>query len=430
VNCHKKTYCSRICLNNDWINGHSKECKSAPTKKPLVAVKKVAQKPEESECKEKDRLAQSLQDIKKYEAAAVPGKETNILGKGAYGKVYLIRNKENNMLYAMKVIEKSAKATPDEIMEEVKIHIKLKHENIVRLYEFIESSKKIYMVMEYVENENLYKLILRRKKLSEKDAFLYFRQVCNAVLHLHKNKLMHRDIKPENLLISANGAVKLCDFGYCTSSQECRKNYCGTTEYLAPELLNRYSYNEKVDIWSLGILLFEMLHGKTPFPGKEEPDVLENIQKTEIQFSQDLHEDVKNLISAILVENPERRPTISQILTFPWLKRMQKETTIQIPRTAEPTPKGKKENTVREKYMIEVKKTKIVETRNIEVPAKPLAKTLIQGKINEGPKHLLYGYPVYNPKKTVLFRIGSPLLDLSKIHHTPSSSNSSLPHKL
>ena len=124
----------------------------------------------------------------------------------------------------------------------------------------------IYMVLEYAKNGNLYSHIFKKKKIEEKEALKYFKQAAEAVHYLHSQHIFHRDIKPENILLDSNFNFKLCDFGWC--SEEFvgqRKTFCGTFEYMAPEILFKKPYDYRIDIWSLGVLLFELTHGSAPF---------------------------------------------------------------------------------------------------------------------------------------------------------------------
>jgi len=120
--------------------------------------------------------------------------------------------------------------------------------------------------LEYASSGTLFNLIKKKKNLDEKTAFHYFIQTSAAVLFLHENNLVHRDLKPENILIDENNNIKLCDFGWCVElSMGNRVTFCGTYEYMAPEIIKEKPYNQGIDIWSLGILLYELIHGYSPF---------------------------------------------------------------------------------------------------------------------------------------------------------------------
>ena len=120
--------------------------------------------------------------------------------------------------------------------------------------------------MEYAHNGTLFQTIKNKQMQDEKTAFTHFIQAASAVLFLHENNLVHRDLKPENLLVDENNIVKLGDFGWCVElTLGNRVTFCGTYEYMAPEILKEKPYNQGIDIWSLGILLYELLHGFSPF---------------------------------------------------------------------------------------------------------------------------------------------------------------------
>ena len=249
------------------------------------------------------------------------------LGSGAYGRVYLVRHNETKEEYALKVIEKKKLRNMyenfDIIYNEIKIQSKLEHPNIIKLYSMDETDNEINIIMEYAKNGNLYQLITRNKTgFSEKIAFQYFIQVVNAVYFLHENQIIHRDIKPENCLIGENNTIKLCDFGWAKNlSLKNRSSYCGTVEYMAPEIIESENYDYSVDIWSLGILLYELLMGHSPFKDKTTKNTIVNIKLHELKFDKEISEDCKDLINKLLEVNKEKRLNIKDILTHNFVKK-------------------------------------------------------------------------------------------------------------
>jgi serine/threonine protein kinase len=198
------------------------------------------------------------------------GTENKKLGSGAFGEVYLIKNKKDGRLFAMKELEKekimNVGIKPDLIYREINCHLKLLHPNIVRLYSYHEDKKGFYLIMEYVEKGSLFQLVQKKGAIKERHAFNYFIQIASACYFLHKNNMIHRDIKPENCLIDREGNVKLCDFGWTIdSSNGTRETFCGTYEYMAPEVVQEQPYNNLIDSWSLGVLLYELIHSYSPF---------------------------------------------------------------------------------------------------------------------------------------------------------------------
>lgn len=193
-----------------------------------------------------------------------------VLGSGAFGEVYLAKNCLDGKLFAIKQMNKT-KLKENEIdsqiiYREINTHFRLLHRNIARLYDYHEDKSSFYLIMEYVENGTLFEKIQKSNGLSEEKAFKYFTQVCSAISFLHDNHLIHRDIKPENCLIDKSDSVKLCDFGWTVEvTQGDRATFCGTYEYMAPEIIQEIPYNHMIDVWSLGILLYELIHSFSPF---------------------------------------------------------------------------------------------------------------------------------------------------------------------
>ena len=135
--------------------------------------------------------------------------------------------------------------------------------------------------------------------------------------------VFHRDIKPENLLLDSKMNIKLCDFGWCAEKIHLkRRTFCGTYEYMAPEIVLDIPYDYTIDIWSLGILLYEMLHGYAPFKGKEYKEIASKIKEGNIVFSSSIAEDAQDLIKSILVKDGKQRPSINKILKSPFICRV------------------------------------------------------------------------------------------------------------
>ena len=183
---------------------------------------------------------------------------------------------------------------------------------------------KVYLLLEFAVNGNLFWYIRRQKSLTEQRAVELFKQTCEAIRYLHTRGFIHRDLKPENILLDADFRVKVCDFGWCTEFEkedEMRKTFCGTYEYMAPEIYDKRPYDEKVDIWALGILLYELLHGKSPFRGNSVIDIYKNIQREEVKFSSSCSPEARDLIARILKKLPVSRLSMDQILDHPLIRK-------------------------------------------------------------------------------------------------------------
>ena len=254
------------------------------------------------------------------------------LGSGSFGRVYLIKHNITNEEYALKVIEKKKLiqmyGKADIIKNEINIQSKLFHENIIRLYNVYEDENNINFIMEYAKNGNLFELLAQpenKKGFDEQRAFDYFIQVVNAVYYLHQNNIIHRDIKPENLLLGKKGLLKLCDFGWAKElNLENRSTFCGTVEYMAPEIVGSENYDYGVDIWSLGILLYELIFGHSPFKAKNMKSVILNIKSHDLTYDKYITPECKDIIKKILNTNPQKRLKLKDILDHPFVKKYSK----------------------------------------------------------------------------------------------------------
>lgn len=196
--------------------------------------------------------------------------KSETLGAGAFGEVYLVKHKKDGRLYAVKQLDKSRIAEigiKEEIIHrEIDCHLGLIHQNIARLYSFHEDELAYYLIMEYVNGGTLFNLIQKSSGMKEEKAFQLFIQVSASIQYLHHYNMIHRDIKPENVLVDKEGNVKICDFGWTVEiSDKGRSTFCGTYEYMAPEMVKEMPYDQHIDVWSLGVLLYELTHGYSPF---------------------------------------------------------------------------------------------------------------------------------------------------------------------
>lgn len=248
-------------------------------------------------------------DFKNFEKVKI-GKKHNILGAGAFGEVYLVKNKIDGKFFAVKQMDKlkilDTGAKFDVVRREIDIHMRLVHPNIIRLYDYHEDQSSFYLILDYANSGTLFQAIKKSKGMDEKRAFKYFIQTTAAVHFIHENNLIHRDLKPENLLIDDKDTIKLCDFGWCIEQEiGNRTTFCGTIEYMAPEIVKEIPYDRSIDVWSLGILLYELLHGYSPFRAdtadaeEDYSQVFKNIIKNKFKIDrEDLSENCKDLIKS------------------------------------------------------------------------------------------------------------------------------------
>lgn len=176
----------------------------------------------------------------------------------------------------------------------------------------------VILVLEFVERGNLYKFFLENKDFfnDQMKVISLFAGICEGINYIHKRNMIHRDIKPENVLIDNNFEPKLCDFGWATKivRNEARTTFCGTFDYMAPEVFESLKYNSAVDIWSLGVLLFELFHGYSPYKGKNAFEIFNNIKTKELVFKEDLDPRIQRLIRSMLQKNPLQRPKILDVI--------------------------------------------------------------------------------------------------------------------
>ncbi|XP_012574221.1 serine/threonine-protein kinase Aurora-3 [Cicer arietinum] len=246
------------------------------------------------------------------------------LGKGKFGRVYVAREVKSKFVVALKVIFKEQLEKyriHHQLRREMEIQISLKHPNILRLYGWFHDSERVYLILEYAHNGELYKELSKRGHFSEKQAATYILSLTEALAYCHENHVIHRDIKPENLLLDHEGRLKIADFGWSVQSTSKRQTMCGTLDYLAPEMVENKAHDYAVDNWTLGILCYEFLYGVPPFEAKSQADTFKRIIKVDLSFppSPLVSSDAKNLISRLLVKDSSKRLSLQKIMGHPWI---------------------------------------------------------------------------------------------------------------
>ena len=328
----KKNFCSYSCLGTHHISKHKTiilKKNNSKTKinfntnitvnSPFLVTGKINNKIEYD----------PLYSIDNFSPVFENG-EVKKIGGGSFGQVFLVINNINKKQYAIKHMQKEKLMNILQslytIYKEIEFQSIIDHPNIVKLLNAEEDEENFDLVMEYAKNGNLFHYIRKNKGLSEDISFNLFIQVVNAINFLHSNDLIHRDIKPENILMYDENHIKLCDFGWCVKldGQE-RETYCGTTEYMSPELINHKGYSKEIDVWSLGILLYEMIHGYSPFrpnkPKFNEKDVVNNIKAQKIKFEKKVSNECKELILHLLDFNKKKRYKVQDIYKSNFVKK-------------------------------------------------------------------------------------------------------------
>ncbi len=238
--------------------------------------------------------------------------QLKVLGRGAFGKVVLVRLEKNKKLYAMKILKKEIVIKRKQVnhtMTERSLLEKLNHPFIVKLIYAFQDKEKLYFITEFMQGGELFFHLRRNPQYKEKSVKFYMSEILLAIDYMHKNNFIYRDLKPENILIDKYGHIKLTDFGLSKLlDEEEQKTYtlCGTAEYLAPEIIFEKGYDKTCDWFSFGVVLFEMLCGVHPFKqkkGKFNPQ----IYKMKIQIPENISKSAKDLIEKLLNSNPRER---------------------------------------------------------------------------------------------------------------------------
>jgi len=253
------------------------------------------------------------------------------LGKGKFGNVYLAREKNSKFIVALKVLFKSQlqkSSVEHQLRREIEIQAHLRHPNILRLYGYFYDEVRVYLILEYAPRGELYKELQSQpdQHFDETRTAKYIMQLASALKYCHMKKVIHRDIKPENLLLNLRGDLKIADFGWSVHAPSSRRTtLCGTLDYLPPEMVEGKAHDEKVDLWSLGVLCYEFLCGKPPFEAESNQDTYKRICKVDLRFPSHVSDAAKDIIVKLLRHNPRDRLTLEGTLTHPWIVAMTKD---------------------------------------------------------------------------------------------------------
>lgn len=252
------------------------------------------------------------------------------LGSGNFGKVKRGRHIYTGVHYAIKVVEKTM-LTEDmsgtmDIRREMSILRALEHRNIIQLHEVMESSKRVYLVMDLATRGDFYSLLVRKGRLSEGEARKYFQQLVDAVRYCHTRGIFHRDLKPENLLLDSKSDLQVTDFGFgamLDRAGEVLRTSCGSPHYCAPEVWsgNGEGYDgAKADAFSMGVILYTFVVGGQPFNHGDEGGVLRKVAECRPVYPRFLSKAVVEVLKGLLVREPERRWNLGRVWEHRWVR--------------------------------------------------------------------------------------------------------------
>lgn len=268
------------------------------------------------------------------------------LGEGAFGKVFLVEHRTSHIRRAVKEIDKTKaeKSGHSKFIAEVEILSRLDHPHILKLCELYEDTLRYYVVSELLTGGELFDYVIKLGHLSEATAAKIMQQVLSGVTYCHQNGIVHRDLKPENLLLESPPQegkeiiIKMIDFGTSSlfSSSTHLHKKIGTPYYIAPEVLNM-DYSEKCDVWSCGVILYILLSGYPPFPGKSNEDIMRKVRLGQFHFNHSefntVSAEAKNLIRNMLVMDQRARMSAEQALRDPWITKHTAQAAVTSPLT-------------------------------------------------------------------------------------------------
>ncbi|KPP63338.1 aurora kinase A-B-like, partial [Scleropages formosus] len=245
------------------------------------------------------------------------------LGKGKFGNVYLARERQSKFILALKVLFKKqleSAGVEHQLRREVEIQSHLRHPNILRLYGYFHDSSRVYLILEFAPKGELYSELQRCGHFDEQRSATYMKELADALQYCHSKKVIHRDIKPENILLGANGEIKIADFGWSVHTPSSRRStLCGTLDYLPPEMIEGRTHDEKVDLWSLGVLCYEFLTGKPPFETQSHEETYRKISRVDFRYPDHMSSGSRDLINKLLKHNPLHRLPLHAVLAHPWV---------------------------------------------------------------------------------------------------------------
>ncbi|CAI5772324.1 S6 kinase alpha-3 isoform X2 [Podarcis lilfordi] len=238
-----------------------------------------------------------------------------VLGQGSFGKVFLVKKisgSDARQLYAMKVLKKATLKVRDRVRTKMErdILVEVNHPFIVKLHYAFQTEGKLYLILDFLRGGDLFTRLSKEVMFTEEDVKFYLAELALALDHLHSLGIIYRDLKPENILLDEEGHIKLTDFGLSKESIDHEKkaySFCGTVEYMAPEVVNRRGHTQSADWWSFGVLMFEMLTGTLPFQGKDRKETMTLILKAKLGMPQFLSPEAQSLLRMLFKRNPANR---------------------------------------------------------------------------------------------------------------------------
>ncbi|XP_067153271.1 ribosomal protein S6 kinase alpha-3 isoform X3 [Apteryx mantelli] len=300
-------------MGEDDINPQTDQCLRSKSKTPIKVTGKCKFRSEEGTIKE----IAITHHVKEGHEKADPSQFEllKVLGQGSFGKVFLVKKisgSDARQLYAMKVLKKATLKVRDRVRTKMErdILVEVNHPFIVKLHYAFQTEGKLYLILDFLRGGDLFTRLSKEVMFTEDDVKFYLAELALALDHLHSLGIIYRDLKPENILLDEEGHIKLTDFGLSKESIDHEKkaySFCGTVEYMAPEVVNRRGHTQSADWWSFGVLMFEMLTGTLPFQGKDRKETMTMILKAKLGMPQFLSPEAQSLLRMLFKRNPANR---------------------------------------------------------------------------------------------------------------------------